>query len=698
MRMFSVAVAKSASSLALALLLMLAFGRSVAARHISVAADDDDNNAATWYAQAFAALDRIDDEEWAILDDYRGRPDAAPTDEVRRILSKAQPIFDAVRRGASRGYSDYGLDYSQGFELLLPHLSESRQVARLLQADAQRRLAEGDARGAAERIALGYRMADHLGDDSTLISSLVGQAIFRTAEIGLQVGLDVAAFGAMEGSMLLEAARSLDPVDPFRMADAVMMEQVIAIESMRAHIEAGDVAEFAGMLALNPKDAAKFAGAADGMGLEQWEAEFAAYSALMDRAAACFANPDEEAARAEMAAIEAEIAAGQHGILAEVLAPSLGKAFDTTLASRAMLYERLAQLEAIAAGTLPPEELANAAVRYRRGIELLKALGNDWRQPVREFDPCAEDASARLAALGVVLKAAGPAIDEFRAGAALRRCDFALGREEHEFFVPAYASGLRDAFALLCLDAYRLARAGDVEGAIERLASANRIAGHLSGDGLLVTSAVAHEGFNRVVATGLCLWPDADGADAERWLALAGSLRRLRPADPFGYRAALTKAHEQQLKHDLLMPAPDAGADPAPERIKDFIEGLDTNRLIYLMAVADHRLKTTESGEPTTELEAPLSAANAAGLTDWLILDQIDLARDEARRRLVEPYRSVRDLQASLDAAPIVVDFNDRVAKAREDLSAAVRVFLLAKAAMEVKAVAEGSQEQQEDR
>jgi hypothetical protein len=101
---------------------------------------------------------------------------------VRAVLARVEPVLSAARSGARQEYNDFGLDYTQGFELMLPHLGKLRNIGRLMAADAAVRLHDGDASGAAGEIASAYRIADHLPADEILISSLVGQAVFQSAD------------------------------------------------------------------------------------------------------------------------------------------------------------------------------------------------------------------------------------------------------------------------------------------------------------------------------------------------------------------------------------------------------------------------------------------------------------------------------------------------------------------------------------
>src|SRR5690606_34187463 len=170
---------------------------------------DDSRNAATWYWRAINQLDRVTEEELWALREWALEPGAAPPPSVRSTLNRLRPALDAFYRGAEQEHSDFGLDLSQGWDLLLPHLGKLRSVAIVANADVQLRLHDGDSSNAAKRLAGLYQAAQHLSDDRTLISSLVGQAIYTLTDQTVQYGIDAAAFDAGDASVLLHAAKSL---------------------------------------------------------------------------------------------------------------------------------------------------------------------------------------------------------------------------------------------------------------------------------------------------------------------------------------------------------------------------------------------------------------------------------------------------------------------------------------------------------
>src|SRR4051812_4448872 len=157
----------------------------------------DPRNAAFWYQRAVEQYNiQFTQDQRAAVDAYLDNPNGPPPPDVAQIIQRAQPIFSLVGRGSTQEINNNQLDYSQGFELLLPHLSPMRGIVRLMSADATARVQNNDANGAASLIDQMYGVAGHMGDDRVLISSLIGQSIFTLADRALQAGLDRNVFTA----------------------------------------------------------------------------------------------------------------------------------------------------------------------------------------------------------------------------------------------------------------------------------------------------------------------------------------------------------------------------------------------------------------------------------------------------------------------------------------------------------------------
>ncbi|NLZ04471.1 MAG: hypothetical protein GXY19_04815 [Phycisphaerae bacterium] len=132
------------------------------------------DNAAVLYYQAFM-LYQAEDEIKPMLDDYwHGRIERNETLEA--YLAKNRPVIDMVLDATRIDRCDWGLDYAQGTEVLLPPHNQARNVFFLIAAEATMQFDKGHPRTAMEHCIAMYRMARHL-NERPLICYLVGVAI-----------------------------------------------------------------------------------------------------------------------------------------------------------------------------------------------------------------------------------------------------------------------------------------------------------------------------------------------------------------------------------------------------------------------------------------------------------------------------------------------------------------------------------------
>lgn len=578
------------------------------------AQDEHTSNAATWYQRAFEQFRQFTPEEIEMIDTYRTKPSQAPSPEVRALIDRAAPIVDNVIRASQQGYSDFGLDYSQGFDLLLPHLGQMRSLARLVQADSAMHMADGDGAGAAQRIAALYRLADHVGDDHVLISSIVSLVIFEVADTAAQQGFDGGTFDPASAMVLLRSAHAFDQKDPFQSIESLAMEQTLLINTVREQFMAGDEqkrAEFLAMLASEDDFDEQFGALTP----EQLEVHIEQYSALMDRYAEVLAGDDPAVAKAQLAQIDLEVEAGEHGLVVQLFLPGFDRAYETMMLGRDKLHARIELLEGITRGQVDVQTLTNAAVWYRRGIERLDSLDQSWKEALAAVDP------ARPLLAEQIEQLTQAAIGQFVEGSNMRRCDFSIGRNALEVFIPTYADGMRDAFRLLALESMRLAAQGDAAGAAHLLGAGFRMAAHLSGDALIVSSLVTRDGFLLLSETAAGVETRHHFDEASRQ-ELAAAVRRNGVSDPFGFVEATVNARES-LHKTLIQWGESEQREQREQRLGAWLKGLDADALVCLMAMLD----VTEFDYSPRE---PFNYARAKRLGEFLLAETMDLATIDA--------------------------------------------------------------------
>lgn len=622
----------------------------------ALAQGDSSRNAAAWYQRAFAELERFTPEEMELIEAYRSGGAVAPSPEVRALINRAAPIIDNVLRASSRGYSDFGLDYSQGFDMILPHLGKMRSIARLMQADSMMRLGDGDGAGAAERIAAMYRLADHTGDDHILISSLVSRAIFEVADTSAQMGFDHGAFDPASAMVLLRSARAFDQDDPFQSIEALAMEQTLCMNMVREHFMGGDAQKKSEILAMLARE-----GDLDeqfgNLTPEQLELHIDRYTALMDRYTEIWKGDDPEAARAQLAQIERELEAGEHGLIAQLLMPALGRAYEMMLLGRDKLHSRIELLEGVTQGQVDVQTLTNAAVWYRRGIERLRDLDESWVEAMKSFDPRGEASSVLIEQLTHAGLAAQEAIDLFMQGSNMRRCDFSVGRNALESFIPTYGDGMRDAFVLLSLEAVRRAALEDEAGASAMLAAAFRMAAHLADDRLLVSSLVTRDGFLLASATAAAI-DRRRGFDEPSRQALAAAIRRNGTSDPFGFvEAAMTT--RDSVEKSIVQWGEPKEREARQARLGAWLKSLDADELLYVQAMLD------VINFDLTPREA-FNRADAGRLGEYLLIETMDLAAIDAPA-FAELLRAGRAEAFAVPETAQIIGAAARMSSARRD-------------------------------
>ncbi|MDY0170143.1 MAG: hypothetical protein RBS80_26600 [Thermoguttaceae bacterium] len=103
------------------------------------------------------------------------------TARFRELLqdSVVMDALGALERGTKKPGCQYELDYSQGAGILLPHLSDLRQLTRILCAVAHVQAADGDHAGMWNTLITALRLANAVKDEPILVSQLVRIAQFN---------------------------------------------------------------------------------------------------------------------------------------------------------------------------------------------------------------------------------------------------------------------------------------------------------------------------------------------------------------------------------------------------------------------------------------------------------------------------------------------------------------------------------------
>lgn len=132
------------------------------------------NNAAVLYYKAFMLYGSPDNFGPMLWDYWKGN--IISNEKIEEFLKKNRRVIDIVLDATRIDHCDWGLDYSQGTEVLLPPHHKARKIFALLAAEARMQADRGDYRKALGHSMSIYRMARHL-NERPIVCYLVGMAI-----------------------------------------------------------------------------------------------------------------------------------------------------------------------------------------------------------------------------------------------------------------------------------------------------------------------------------------------------------------------------------------------------------------------------------------------------------------------------------------------------------------------------------------
>jgi len=179
----------------------------------------DPDNAALLYYQGFLSLPELSKEAIDHIADV-ARCEIKPDDQVRKDISKCNGAIHFAEAGTRVPACNWGVEFSQGFDTLMPQLAQMRLMNFVLAADAQILAADGDYKAAFERCLIIDKFARHVGDD-TMISYLVSIAVrgFEykcIQDIAGQAADDVELLKWLKDELVMSPANTLSPTRPLK--------------------------------------------------------------------------------------------------------------------------------------------------------------------------------------------------------------------------------------------------------------------------------------------------------------------------------------------------------------------------------------------------------------------------------------------------------------------------------------------------
>lgn len=489
-------------------------------------ASADQTNAAWWYQRAISRLSALPSKPLSDAIDWASDPVSAPSPEIRELLARAQSLLADFRRGAAQAGSDFGHDYSQGFELMLPALAPLRRIAHLNRIDGMVALHDGD-HARAVRAAEGMlRLSAHLPEDEIMISSLVGAAVYTMADGFIESCLGRGAISADDARRLAAAMDGLPDRDPFGMVESLAREQSVAVDWLST-LRDEDEAWPERMASYFSDDDPETAEALASLDADAFSAALGQYDAAMSHVVEAFSLDDRAAGAAALAPLLAEIERGEHGPLVQLFMPAVGMLLSRLEQMEAAVRARREHLTALAEGRRDPSDEVNAAAEYLEAGRLLHACDAETFAALMQSDVPLETVEARQAwdALHALLESASRR----------RRCDFNAILTNRPFIASPEGPGLRACLLALHAAAARppvaAADAAQRPVAPDLHAAALRMIAHLSGDTAITSALIATEALAGTLPAVTRLH-DTGALDGDAKSVLAAAIRRIPRADP----------------------------------------------------------------------------------------------------------------------------------------------------------------------
>ena len=197
------------------------------------------DNAAVLYYKAFQLMEFPEEPLKSDMVDYL-KGEGKISDAIEEVLQKNQRVLELIQDATEIENCDWGLNYQEGFDMMLPQLNPARRAAYLLLAQARRNLQTGDQSKAIGQCLAVYRMAYHVGDN-ILVSYIVNLSL---TELANRVMVDLLSKGMWNQVALIELKNHLADIKTNRrtlsasvQAESQMKRFSIKIENKEALIK-----------------------------------------------------------------------------------------------------------------------------------------------------------------------------------------------------------------------------------------------------------------------------------------------------------------------------------------------------------------------------------------------------------------------------------------------------------------------------
>jgi len=346
---------------------------------------DADDNAATLWQNIFPHIrqEKIDsgltNEDWnAIYDIARGNPQPTPKEIERgRIaMSKLGSVLDDVVSTSKLRKCDFEHDYSQGFEMPLPELSNMRQAARILGARANLALADGDWDTYLDTAGAASNLSIQISQSPALISALVSASVGDLAMSSAQQLVEEGSLTPEKAAKLLQTMEPLRGTDPHGYSNSFNDEYKLLISS---NMDGKQLSDLLGEQTEN--------NALQKLDTEEVQKAVLPLAGLYQEAAACFLEPSKEAAmerlHASLATVET-LPKNSQALLQGGIMPGTERILNLFFDRHAKTDALMTALQGIASGKLNAGAIGVPAIWWSRAAAAARAL-NDEQQAAIEL-------------------------------------------------------------------------------------------------------------------------------------------------------------------------------------------------------------------------------------------------------------------------------------------------------------------------
>ena len=219
------------------------------------------------------------------------------------------PLIKQINEIAKMPTCDWGLDYSQGLEMELPHLGDIRQAAQLMAFSIQGDAEIGNYASALQGMESLIGISQQATDGRTIITSLVSYSIFamdKKTTFVIDSSEDVDQLDSLQSVISL-----LNQFDPFGIRSSVAGEQEIVSDwLLETDLSAVDLE---GNFDSDDLEAIR-----DDENLDI-QMQVSSYNEAMDQMVEVFAMPDEKEALEKLSELQEAVELGEYGFLTKLL-------------------------------------------------------------------------------------------------------------------------------------------------------------------------------------------------------------------------------------------------------------------------------------------------------------------------------------------------------------------------------------------